>query len=263
MDEFCSQPGTTIDLIFLVDGDFHLFPTDDVGSHLCRLFVLIHPNNCRRNHHRSGKKDLHFWEDRLNTVLLSIFVGMALNLVEKIIIQFISLSFHTRTYEDRITVNKFQVNSLAKLYAYSRENLKIGMDPDVPATPTPGMRTPRLILESARVALTKFGDVMGKVAGDFTGRAVETSASPKSVVITLLSEKEGTLALARRLFRTFSMESDGTERVTLEGLQKCLSEEEAEATFQMFDRDLNGDISCEEMELACRTPLAFHHDRAH
>jgi len=29
------------------------------------------------------------------------------------------------------------------------------------------------------------------------------------------------------------------------------SEEEAEAAFQMFDRDLNGDISCEEMEIAC------------
>lgn len=40
--------------------------------------------------------------------------------------------------------------------------------------------------------------------------------------------------------------------MTLESLEKCLSEEEAEATFQMFDRDLNGDISCEEMELACQ-----------
>lgn len=28
-------------------------------------------------------------------------------------------------------------------------------------------------------------------------------------------------------------------------------EEEGEAAFSMFDRDLNGDISCEEMELAC------------
>jgi hypothetical protein len=28
-------------------------------------------------------------------------------------------------------------------------------------------------------------------------------------------------------------------------------DEEAEAAFSMFDRDLNGDISCEEMELSC------------
>lgn len=132
----------------------------------------------------------------MNIVLLSIFVGMAFNLVEKVIIQFISLQFHTRTYEDRITVTKFQVNSLAKLYAYSRENLKFGMEHDEPSTPGPGMRTPRLILESARAALTRFGDVMGKVAGDFTGREVESSASPKSVVIALLAEKEGTLAVS-------------------------------------------------------------------
>ena len=29
------------------------------------------------------------------------------------------------------------------------------------------------------------------------------------------------------------------------------NEEETEAAFSMFDRDLNGDISCEEMELSC------------
>lgn len=30
-----------------------------------------------------------------------------------------------------------------------------------------------------------------------------------------------------------------------------INEDEADAAFMMFDRDLNGDISCEEMELAC------------
>jgi len=40
--------------------------------------------------------------------------------------------------------------------------------------------------------------------------------------------------------------------VHAEDLKRAFSsEEEAEAAFQMFDRDLNGDISCEEMEIAC------------
>jgi hypothetical protein len=56
--------------------------------------------------------------------------------------------------------------------------------------------------------------------------------------------------LARRLFRTFARE--GTDVVLAEDLKHAFSsEEETEAAFQMFDRDLNGDISCEEMELSC------------
>lgn len=58
------------------------------------------------------------------------------------------------------------------------------------------------------------------------------------------------LQLARRLFRTCVRE--GKEVVHAEDLKRAFSsEEEAEAAFQMFDRDLNGDISCEEMEIAC------------
>lgn len=56
--------------------------------------------------------------------------------------------------------------------------------------------------------------------------------------------------LARRLYRGFCR--DGQENVTNEDLTVCFdSEEEAEAAFSMFDRDLNGDISVTEMELAC------------
>jgi len=45
---------------------------------------------------------------------------------------------------------------------------------------------------------------------------------------------------------------EGKEVVHAEDLKHAFSsEEEAEAAFQMFDRDLNGNISCEEMEIAC------------
>lgn len=39
----------------------------------------------------------------------------------------------------------------------------------------------------------------------------------------------------------------------MEDLKKAIpDEEECESAFQLFDRDMNGDIACEEMELACR-----------
>lgn len=52
------------------------------------------------------------------------------------------------------------------------------------------------------------------------------------------------------MFRTFVREK---ANVIHPNDLECVfsSEEENEAAFQMFDKDLNGDISCEEMELAC------------
>src|ERR1700712_1739838 len=79
-----------------------------------------------KNHHLDGDKTTRHWEVIVNKIIVSIFVGACLNFGEKIIIQLIAISFHLRTYADRIEVNKFQISSLVKLYMYSKE--KIAMD---------------------------------------------------------------------------------------------------------------------------------------
>src|SRR5690606_10181442 len=84
------------------------------------MAVFISFQSVMRNHHVDGDTSLRYWERQMNLVLLTIFVGTAMNLAEKIIIQIITLHFHNRTYEDRIQINKFQIGVLAKLYAYSR-----------------------------------------------------------------------------------------------------------------------------------------------
>jgi hypothetical protein len=66
------------------------------------------------------------WMNTMNKVLVSIFVAAVLNFAEKIIIQLIAISFHLRTYADRIELNKFQIGSLVKLYKFSKE--KIAME---------------------------------------------------------------------------------------------------------------------------------------
>ena len=66
------------------------------------------------------------WMGTMNKVLVSFFVGAILNFVEKIIIQLIAISFHLRTYADRIEINKFQIGSLTKLYTFSKA--KIAME---------------------------------------------------------------------------------------------------------------------------------------
>ncbi|RDW83080.1 hypothetical protein BP5796_04571 [Coleophoma crateriformis] len=208
------------------------------------------------NHHLDGNKGTRSWESTTNKVLVSFFVGFVLNFAEKIIIQLIAISFHLRTYADRIEVNKFQISSLVKLYIYSKE--KIAMEDSEFEThnetgPSSGARTPMVFVKQAQKnaakALNKVGDVAGKVAGDFTGKQVTSSTHPHQVILTLLSTTSGAQVLARRLFRTFAHEDD---LVYADELRMAFdNNDEADAAFTMFDKDLNGDISMEELEAVC------------
>jgi small-conductance mechanosensitive channel len=195
------------------------------------------------------------WQKTMNKVLVALFVGFVLNFIEKIIIQLIAISFHLRTYQDRIELNKFQIGSLVKLYSYSKQ--KIAMEDSefernehLPS----GARTPGQIMGDAqkniKEGFSKFGDIAGKVAGDFTGRQVTSSSHPSQVVIQLLSTNSGGQVLARRLYRTFARPE--TETVHSDDLKNAFeSDDEADAAFSMFDKDMNGDISMEELEAVC------------
>ncbi|KAL2070946.1 hypothetical protein VTL71DRAFT_13972 [Oculimacula yallundae] len=209
-----------------------------------------------KNHHRGGDKTTRPWETTVNKIIISLFVGLTLNFFEKIIIQLIAISFHLRTYADRIEVNKFQISSLVKLYVYSKE--KIAMEDsefELNMTgPSSGARTPMQYVnkaqKNARQAFNKVGDVAGKVAGDFTGQAVKTSTHPHQVVLQLLNSTSGSQVLARRLYRTYAQED--LETASADDLRPAFdNDEEATAAFSMFDKDLNGDISMEELEAVC------------
>ena len=211
-----------------------------------------------KNHMIPGYTGDTSWMGTLNQIIVSIFVGAVLNLVEKTIIQLIAISFHLRTYSDRIEINKFQIGSLVKLYDYSKQ--KIAMEDsdfeDHPQASGPGSgtRTPMQYVEKARkdfnTGFRKVGDVAGKVAGDFTGKQVAKSTHPHQVVLVLLNSTQGSQVLARRLYRTFIRED--AETVSSEDMKPAFdSGEEADAAFTMFDKDLNGDISMGELESVC------------
>jgi small-conductance mechanosensitive channel len=204
------------------------------------------------NHHINGDKSTKNWEKTMNKVLVSIFVGVVLNFVEKIIIQLIAISFHLRTYADRIELNKFQIGSLAKLYKFSKQKIQME-DFEFEEAPS-GAKTPGQFVKDAqkgtREVFSKFGDIAGKVAGDFTGRQVTASTHPQQVVLELLRSTSGSQVLARRLYRTFARPE--TETVHNEDLRNAFdNDDEADAAFSMFDKDMNGDISMEELEAVC------------
>jgi hypothetical protein len=142
-----------------------------------------------KNHHVNGDKTTKNWETVVNKIIISFLVAASLNFFEKIIIQLIAISFHLRTYADRIEINKFQISSLVKLYVYSKE--KIAMEDSEfevaggTGASTGGARTPMQYAikaqKNARHAFNRVGDVAGKVAGDFTGKQVVTSTHPHQV----------------------------------------------------------------------------------
>lgn len=207
-----------------------------------------------KNHDINGNTATKDWQNTMNKVLVSFLVGFALNFIEKIILQLIAISFHLRTYQDRIELNKFQIGSLAKLYKYSKE--KIAMeDSEFEGEKGPsGARTPGQLVTEAqkniKEGMAKFGDIAGKVAGDFTGKQVASSGHPNQVVLQLIGSTSGAQILARRLYRTFARPE--TETVHNDDLKNAFeSDEEADAAFKMFDKDLNGDISMEELEAVC------------
>lgn len=221
------------------------------------LAVLISFLPIMVHHHLEGGPKPRPWEVSMNKVIISIFTGATLNFFEKIIIQLIAISFHLRTYADRIDINKFQIGSLTRLYQYSKE--KIAMDDSDfeernSTGPGSGARTPMQYLNEAQKktqsVFGKVGDVAGKVAGDFTGKTVTKSTHPRQLILALLSSPSQSQVLARRLYRTFVQEDADT--VSSDDLKHAFdNDEEAESAFAMFDKDMNGDISMAELEAVC------------
>lgn len=209
-----------------------------------------------QNHQLSGSTNIQPWMTTMNKVLVSLLVGVVLNFVEKILIQIIAISFHQRTYQDRIELSKFQIASLTKLYTFSKNNISMAdHEFEIPSGVASGTRTPGVIFNEAqkqtKEVMSKFADSAGKIMGDFAGKKVKQSTHPYQVVLALLNSNAGSQVLARRLYRTFAHED--TETFKEEDLTAAFDDnaEETAAAFSMFDKDLNGDISMSELESVC------------
>ncbi|KAK4219235.1 Mechanosensitive ion channel-domain-containing protein [Rhypophila decipiens] len=196
------------------------------------------------------------WVEIVFKIIIAFFVLATLNLVEKIGIQWIATSFHLRTYSHRIRDSQTQIEYLVALYTYAKTRIE-AEDPVWDSTGTAGngsesgSRTPmRAIQANARQAWSKVGDAATRMAGDFTGRRMLKAGHPRKVVMELLRSTPSSYALARVFYRTFVSNEKTT--ITVDDFFPAFStQEEAEACFGVFDKDLNGDVSMEELEMVC------------
>ncbi|ORY58493.1 Mechanosensitive ion channel-domain-containing protein [Pseudomassariella vexata] len=191
------------------------------------------------------------WARHIYKVIIAVFVLASMHVVEKVIIQWIASSFHRRTYSQRIETNKQSIAYLVHLYEYSKEQLfREDSIYENDGNGGSGAKTPMAALQkTARQVGNRVGDVAQRIKGDFTGQKIHSRNHPRKVVSELLRSSQTSQVLARRLFRTFA---GGKDILEADDLNPAFpTAEDAEAAFMLFDRDLNGDVQCEELEAMC------------
>ncbi|PWN51532.1 hypothetical protein IE53DRAFT_386088 [Violaceomyces palustris] len=187
----------------------------------------------------------------------------AVLLGEKLIIQGIAYNFHRVSYEDRISTSKFHIKVLTTLYENSRDlhrkDTYLAAEQEVKRKS--GMYLAKAKLkrtqEKVKIAAQTSSSILGTVASEIAGQAVLQPNNPRSIVVSALNSRKQTQALARRIW--YSFVPVGKNEILLDDVLPCFPDAiTAEAAFEVFDKDMNGDVTKEELEAAC---LEVHRER--
>ncbi|KAK1780762.1 Mechanosensitive ion channel-domain-containing protein [Copromyces sp. CBS 386.78] len=231
------------------------FPT---AMFIWMLVVLVTYNPILKDHRIDKGEDARdkdsVWISIVYKIILAFFILATLNFAEKILIQWIASSFHRRTYSLRIYENHMRIECLVALYTYAKTCLEAQdpvWNPNSVGDDSSGIRTPMKAMKTnARQAWSKVGNAANRFAGDITGRRILKGNHPRKVVMELLRSTNSSYTLARVFYRTFVR--PGRDTITLEDMLPAFpNQDEAEACFAVFDKDFNGDISMEELEMVC------------
>ncbi|KAM0747079.1 hypothetical protein T439DRAFT_359919 [Meredithblackwellia eburnea MCA 4105] len=194
--------------------------------------------------------------------LFGILIICAILLVEKLLIQVIAHNFHKKSYEDRIEGQQFSIKTLTALYLNSRDTgHRETLEGATRRLNKRQTSDPSLLVKKALHATKKVAQtattVIGTVASEIAGERVLQPNSPQSMVVNAISSANKTKQLARRIY--YSYVPSYRDSLLLEDISRCfVNREQAEKAFQIFDKDDNGDITLEEIELAC---LEIHRER--
>lgn len=209
------------------------------------------------------------WVGTMHKVLGALFVSSAVFLGEKAIVQLISITYHQRSFANRIQDSKREVHLLGLMYDASRalfpmyceefaeEDIIINDSIDMILAGRKGHKksgsvTPMRLIGNVGAGVGRFGDkvtsVFGNLASEITGKQVFNPNSAHSIVVEALEKVRTSEALAKRIWLSFVVE--GKDSLSQEDIDEVLGpalKEEAEECFSAIDADGNGDISLEEM----------------
>lgn len=216
------------------------------------------------------------WCVNLERVLGATFASSAVFLAEKAIIQLIGVSYHQRSFALRIKESKREIRLLGLLYEASRtlfpmycrefaeEDYVIDDSIEMMLRKKAGHKragsaTPMKLIGGVGRIGDKFTTVVGNIASEVTGKQVFNPNSAHTVVIEALEKRLPSEALARRIWMSFVVE--GKDALYIEDFYEVLGpaySTEAEEAFAVYDSDMNGDISLDEM---IRKTVDMGHER--
>ncbi|KAI4251188.1 MAG: hypothetical protein LQ352_005007 [Teloschistes flavicans] len=229
---------------------------------------IMTQNPTQRNQKSKNGTTIQNWEKVVNQIFAALLVASLLLLIEKLIIQLISIGYHRKQFNAKIKDSKHNIYLLSLLYDASRalfpaychefaeedyiinDSLDLSDSKKGSGHNRSGSATPMRILQNVGRFGDKVTSVFGNIAHEVTGKQVFNPGSAHSVVVEALEKNRSSEALAKRLWMSFVVE--GKDALYEEDIIEALGEEhhvEAEECFACLDRDGNGDISLDEMIL--------------
>ncbi|KAI1110135.1 serine/threonine protein kinase [Nemania sp. NC0429] len=223
---------------------------------------LVFINLLQRNHDKVS------WVNTIAKILGAAFVSSAIFLGEKAFVQLISVSYHQRSFANRIQDSKRDVHLLGLMYDASRqlfpmyceefieedeiindsiEILLAGKKKSKRNRKSGAVIPAKLIGNVGRIG-NKVTSAFGNIASEITGKQVFNPNSAHSIVIEALEKAKTSEALARRIWMSFVVE--GKDNLYPDDIAEVLGpkhHDEAEECFSAIDADGNGDISLDEM----------------
>lgn len=247
-------------------------PLSLVGWAVTSLTTFVPLMTLNPDQRSRGDTHLKDWESIVKNILFACVFSTLVLLGEKVLIQFLSISYHRKQFDEKIKDSKRNIYLVSLLYDASRqlfpmycrefaeEDYLINNVLDIvggssrhsmlPGHKRSGSATPmRLIQNVARVG-DKVTAAFGNVAHEITGKKVFNPTASHSIVVQALEKKHSAEALARRLWMSFVLE--GKDALGIDDIIDVLGpdrEQEAHEAFEVLDVDANGDISLEEMIL--------------
>lgn len=210
------------------------------------------------------------WVWVIKRLLGAVFVSTAVLLGEKAIVQLIGISYHQRSFANRITDSKREVHLLGIMFDASRQlfpmygpdfaqedyiisdSIEARLNGGKKRHSKNGAQTPMALLAKAGGNVGRLGDkvtsIFGHVASEITGKQVFNPNSAHSIVVEALEKVKTSEALAKRIWMSFVCE--GNDNLYGDDIQEVLGpayRDEADECFSAIDADGNGDISLDEM----------------
>jgi small-conductance mechanosensitive channel len=211
------------------------------------------------------------WQKVVNNILVALLISSLIYFAERMFIHMLSVSFHKTRFSARIKTNKQAIHTLALLLqsayqvfapfceefeeedqhmengALLEKSKKLG---GIARSVATNQKMQKVVGGFNRVVGTA-ATAIGSVARDIRGATGHNHVSTYKIVMDCLANKRLSETLANRIWKSLVLED--AEALTIDDLVDVMGveyEEDAQALFDIVDKDGNGDLSLTEMVVA-------------